>query len=164
MHHHDHRIDSSARPFSNAGCSRGLWFRTGGWSWTELAKENQTGAAGPGVSLVPRSNPRPPDPTLQPYMTAPAHTHLTATWGVHGHCDVIAICRARLHLQRNRPVTVRTAYRVQCPVATIRHVPDNGVFRQPAECGEEALKSRCEFHNRRRRRGESRQQAISQIA
>ena len=28
-----------------------------GRGWTELAKDNQTGAAGPGVSLVPRSDP-----------------------------------------------------------------------------------------------------------
>ena len=32
----------------------------GGRGWTEPAKENQTGAAGPGASLVPPSNHRPP--------------------------------------------------------------------------------------------------------
>ncbi len=35
-------------------CNFGL---LGGRGWTEPAKENQTGSAGPGVSLVPRSNP-----------------------------------------------------------------------------------------------------------
>ncbi len=45
-------------PLSN--CRFGL---SGGRGWTELAKENQVGPAGPGVSLVPRSN--------------PSHTHST---------------------------------------------------------------------------------------
>jgi len=37
------------------GSSNGLSFPTGGWGWTEFAKENQTGTAGPGLHsfLVP---------------------------------------------------------------------------------------------------------------
>jgi len=38
--------------------------------WTESGKENQTGTAGPGVSLVPRSN-----PTLPNFTTIHDCTH-----------------------------------------------------------------------------------------
>ncbi len=61
-----------ARFFAGAvtDCGFGL---LGGLGWTELAKENQTGTAGPGASLVPRSN---PGHTFQLFVL---HTFLAAT-------------------------------------------------------------------------------------
>lgn len=50
-----HALQFTAENTKTEGCSNGLWIRTGGWP--EPAKENQIDAAGPGVLLVPRSNP-----------------------------------------------------------------------------------------------------------